>query len=273
MRLVTWWIVAVAALATAACSKPQEETQAPPAPPPEQAAAAPQADSAAIDAAIASTDRLETDRGQDGWRKPADVLAFMELRPGMKVLDYLAAGGYYTELISRTVGPSGQVIAYNNDPYLKYAKDEPAQRYGGNRLGNVMQVTTAPEEVPLPAESLDAVLFMQTYHDLYWRTKDNSWPPTDPAKSLARLTPALKAGAVVVVVDHVAAAGSDPAQTVDKSHRIDPEIIKRDFEAAGLQFEGESPLFRNSADDHTKEVFDESIRRKTDQVMYKFRKA
>lgn len=271
MRTVTWWTVVVAALATAGCSKPQQETQTPPAAPPEQTTAAPQAgDSAAIEAAMASTDRPDDDRAQDTWRKSAEVLSFMELRPGMKVLDYMAAGGYYTELISRTVGPSGQVIAYNNDPYLKYAGDKPAQRYGGNRLGNVVQVTTAPEEMPLAPESVDAVLFMQTYHDLYWRNKD--WPTTDPAKSLAHLAPALKSGAVVVVVDHVAAEGSNPAQTVDKLHRIDPAIIKRDFEAAGLKFEGESALFRNSADDHTKEVFDESIRHKTDQVMYKFRK-
>jgi predicted methyltransferase len=272
MRTVTWWTLVVAALATAGCSKPQQETQTPPAPPPEQTTAAPQAgDTAAIDAAIASTDRPSDDRDQDGWRKPADVLAYLELRPGMKVLDYLAAGGYYTELISRTVGPTGQVIAYNNAPYSKYAGKKPAERYGDNRLGNVTQVTTPPEEVPLEPESIDAVLFLQTYHDLYWKNKD--WPATDPAKSLAHLVPALKPGAVVVVVDHVAAEGSDPAQTVDKLHRIDPAIIKRDFEAAGLKFEGESPLFRSPADDHTKEVFDDTIRHKTDQVMYKFRKA
>jgi predicted methyltransferase len=114
------------------------------------------------------------------------------------------------------------------------------------------------------------VLFMQSYHDLYWRPKKD-WPATDPSKALAQLVPALKPGAVVVVVDHVANAG-DPTQTVTAMHRIDPAIIKRDFEAAGLTFDGESPLFANPADDHTKEVFDKSIRHKTDQVMYKFRK-
>jgi predicted methyltransferase len=247
MRPVTLWAIAVASLATVACSKPQQETQAPPPAPPEQATAAPHSgggDSAAIDAAIASTERPDGDRNQDSWRKP--------------------------ELISRAVGPDGQVIAYNNEPYAKYAGKEPAARYGDNRLANVKQVTTTPEAMPLEPESIDAVLFMQTYHDLYWRNKD--WPTTDPAKSLAHLAPALKPGAVVVVVDHVAAQGSDPTQTVDKLHRIDPQIIKRDFAAAGLKFEAESEVFRAPADDHTKEVFDDAIRHKTDQVMYKFRK-
>jgi predicted methyltransferase len=77
---------------------------------------------------------------------------------------------------------------------------------------------------------------------------------------------------VVVVLDHVAPAGADPLVSVDAMHRIDPAIVKRDFEAAGLKFESESSAFRNPADDHTKEVFDPSIRRKTDQFLYKFRK-
>jgi predicted methyltransferase len=77
----------------------------------------------------------------------------------------------------------------------------------------------------------------------------------------------------VVVVDHVANAGVEPTESATSMHRIDPAIIKRDFEAAGLKFESESPAFASSADDHSKEVFDKAIRYKTDQVMYKFRKS
>jgi predicted methyltransferase len=275
MRRLLWLAPQlVVALAVAACgSKSNEEAQAPAAPAPEPAAAAapaPTADRAAIDAALANTDRFAGDSEQDARRKSAEVLTFMELRPGMHVLDYFAAAGYYTELMSRVVGPEGKVIAYNNEEYRKFSQDAPTKRYGNNRLSNVTEVTTPVESLSLEPASLDAVLFMQSYHDLYWRNKD--WPKTDAAKALAQLTPALKPGAVVVVVDHVATAGSDPTQTVDKMHRIDPAIIKRDFEAAGLTFESESPLFANSADDHTKEVFDKAIRHKTDQVMYKFRK-
>lgn len=257
-----------------ACSKPQQETS-----PPESAqatapepAAAPAADAAAIDAAIANPNRLAGDKEQDSWRKPAVVLNYLELRPGMSVLDYMSAGGYYTELISNVVGPQGRVIAYNNAEYLKFAEDQPAKRYGDNRLANVAQLTTTVEDAPLDPASLDAALFVQSYHDLYWKSKDGSWPATDPARALAKVVPALKPGAVVVVVDHVAAAGGDPAVTVDATHRIDPAVIKRDFEAAGLVFDGESTQFQNPADDHTKPVFDDSIRHKTDQVIYKFRK-
>ncbi|MGH8168390.1 MAG: class I SAM-dependent methyltransferase, partial [Woeseiaceae bacterium] len=147
---------------------------------------------------------------------------------------------------------------------------------GDNRLSNVMQVTVPTGELALEPASLDAALFVQTYHDLYWQPQDAegqaSWPVIDPAQALAKLVAALKSGAVVVVVDHVAPAGSDPVAAANATHRIDPAVIKRDFEAAGLVFEAESPVFRNTGDDHTASVFDESIRHKTDQVMYRFRK-
>ena len=265
------------ALAVAACGgKSHEEAKAPEAAPPEQAAAAapaPAADAAAIDASVANADRPKEDKDQDAWRRPAEVLTFLELRPGLRALDYFAAAGYYTELMSRIVGAEGKVIAYNNDEYRKFSGDAPTKRYGNNRLPNVVEVTQPVDSVQLDPASLDTVLFMQSYHDLYWRPKDGSWPKTDAAKALAQLVPALKPGAVVVVVDHVANAGGEPTETVTAMHRIDPAILKRDFEAAGLKFDSESPVFANPADDHSKEVFDKSIRHKTDQVMYKFRKS
>ena len=271
-RLSTLAICLAISLAMAACSKPQEQAKAPEAPPPEPAAAAPapSADAAAIDAALANPDRFAGDADQDAWRHPAEVLNFLELRPGQHALDYFAAAGYYTELMSRVVGADGKVIAYNNPEYRKFAEDAPDKRYANGRLSNVVELTAPVEAMPLDPASLDAALFVQSYHDLYWRPK-KGWPVTDPAKALAQLVPALKPGGVVVVIDHVANAG-DPTETVNALHRIDPAVIKRDFEAAGLTFDSESPLFANTADDHTKEVFDKSIRHKTDQVMYRFRK-
>jgi predicted methyltransferase len=225
-----------------------------------------------VAAAITHPTRLAIDTEEDSWRKPAEVLRFLQVRPGAHILDYFAAGGYFTELLSYAVGPQGKVIAYNNQPYKKFAGAQPQRRYGEGRLPNVTQLTAPPETVELEPQSLDGALFMLAYHDLYWRPKNASWPPTDAAQALQRLVPALKPGAAVVVVDHAASAGSDPLQAVDALHRIDPEIVKRDFIAAGLQFEAESPVLQNPADDRTKPVSDVSVRRKTDRFIYRFRK-
>jgi predicted methyltransferase len=267
MRSSRW--ILVVALALAACGKQDGAVVVPSK---TTAPATSNADPAAIEAAIGSPDRLPGDADEDSWRRPAEVLTFLQVHRGERVLDYFSAGGYFTELLARAVGPDGQVIAYNNPAYLKFAADKPEQRYGKERLANVAQLTTPPEELPLQSNSIDAALFFLSYHDLHWIAKKGEWAPTDPAKSLAQLVAGLKPGATVVVVDHAAPAGSDPAQSVDAMHRIDPAVVRREFEAAGLVFDGDSDLFRNPADDHSKPVFDESIRHHTDQFMFRFRK-
>lgn len=82
----------------------------------------------------------------------------------------------------------------------------------------------------------------------------------------------MKPGAIVGVVDHVANPGGDTRAVVEKLHRIDPAILRADFERAGFVLEAESPMLRNPGDDHSLLVFDEKIRGKTDRAVFKFRK-
>jgi predicted methyltransferase len=226
----------------------------------------------AIAAAIASPDRPRADLEQDARRKPQQVLEFAGVAPGLYVIDVFSASGYYTELLARTVGATGYVYAYNNPPYARFAEKGIAARYAGNRLPNVKQVTTVIEDLNLVPSSLDVALFIMSYHDLYWRPADGSWPPTDPMLLLAKLYAALKPGGVVVVEDHVANPGGEPDKVVESLHRIDPSRVKQDFEKAGFVFDGESNVLAHPEDDHTKLVFDESIRGRTDQFLFRFLK-
>jgi predicted methyltransferase len=164
------------------------------------------------------------------------------------------------------------VIAYNNPAYARFAAKGIAARYADNRLPNVQQLTADVDKFELPARSLDAAIFVMSYHDLYWRPADGSWTPTDSMQMLRKLHAALKLGGVVVVQDHVAAPGSDTAAVVDKLHRIDPDVVRRDFKAAGFALEAESPMLAHPDDDHTKGVFDPAIRGRTDQFVFKFRR-
>ncbi|NJD31884.1 MAG: class I SAM-dependent methyltransferase [Gammaproteobacteria bacterium] len=231
-----------------------------------------EASRAAIAAAIASPDRPRADLEQDARRKPQQVLEFAGIAPGMYVIDVFSASGYYTELLARTVGATGYVYAYNNPPYARFAEKGIAARYAGNRLPNVKQITAPIEELQLIPASIDAALFIMSYHDLYWRPADGSWPATDPMLLLSKLHASLKPGGVVVVEDHVANPGGEPDKVVDSLHRIDPALVKRDFEKAGFVFDGESRVLAHPDDDHTKLVFDEAIRGRTDQFLYRFRK-
>ena len=235
-------------------------------------ARAPKADAAAISASIASTERPAADKERDAWAKPEAVLTFLGARPGMHVIDYFGGDGYYSELLARIVGPKGQVILYNNGGYASFAGKELAQRYANKRVPNTLIKVSEIGSLNLPANSLDAALFVMSYHDVYYTPEGAKAPMGDAAQMVGELLTALKPGGVVVVQDHVAVAGTDPATSVDKLHRIDPEAVKAVFEKAGYKFDGEDDTLKNAADDHTKLVFDPSIRHKTDQFIYRFRK-
>jgi len=256
---ITGALFAIAAVTLAGAADPAHATSEP-------------EESVAIDSALASPDRPEADRAQDERRKAREFLDFAGIEPGMRVLDAFAASGYYTELLARTVGSEGEVIAYNNPAYARFAAKGIEARYAGNRLPNVRQITVDVDKLELAPRSLDAVIFVMSFHDLYWRPADGSWTPTDPLQLLRKLHAALKVGGVVIVQDHVAAPGGDTAKVVDTLHRIDPAVVRRDFKAAGFALETESPMLAQPDDDHTKGVFDPAIRGRTDQFVFKFRR-
>lgn len=226
---------------------------------------------AAIAQAIASTERLAGDAEEDARRHPQEVLEFLGVEPGMRVLDFLAGGGYYTELLARVVGPDGTVIAYNNGLYTKFFGQRLEERLSGGRLANVRPLVAEANDLKLEAGEFDAALLVMSYHDLYHRPGEGE-VATDVPNVVVKLFAALKGGGTLVVQDHVAAPGADVVTAADTLHRIDPEAVKRDFAAAGFEFEDDSALFANAADDHSKGVFDESIRGRTDRFMLRFRK-
>jgi predicted methyltransferase len=114
---------------------------------------------------------------------------------------------------------------------------------------------------------LDVFWIAQNYHDLH----DKFLGPVDVPAFNRQVFEALKPGGLYVVLDHTAAKGA-PAEVTETLHRIEPETVKREIEAAGFQLVGESRILANPADSREKEVFDPAIRGRTDQFILKFRK-
>ncbi|MFQ5635551.1 MAG: class I SAM-dependent methyltransferase [Gammaproteobacteria bacterium] len=226
---------------------------------------------AAVDAAMNNPQRLAADRAQDDRRQASAVLAYFGIEPGMTVLDLYSGGGYYTELLSYLVGPEGRVVAHNNSPYLAFARNELAERYREGRLPNVERLVAENNELELPTRQFDAVLMIKAYHDVYFVDDENGWPEIDRAAFLQEVFDAMKPGAILGVVDHVAAPGA-PAETGGTLHRIDPALIRRDMTAAGFVFAGSSNVLRNPRDDYSRSVFDAVVRGHTDRVVLRFRK-
>jgi predicted methyltransferase len=220
--------------------------------------------------AVASDARPDSDRARDAGRKPAAVLEFFDIEPGMTVLDMFTGGGYYAEIISEVVGEQGKVIAQSNHAYLGFVGDVFEERFGSGRLTNVEVLMAENNELSLQADSLDAVMLVLSFHDLYYSDPENGWPRIDGPAFLAELKKGLKPGGIVAVIDHYAETGA-PAETGSSVHRIDPAIVMADMEAAGFVMDGQSDLLRNPADDLRKTVFAPEIRGKTDRFIMRFR--
>lgn len=222
--------------------------------------------------ALKTPDRSEKDKALDASRKPVEVFSFAGVRPGMRILDLYSGGGYNTEIFARVVGPKGEVIAHNNSTALAFDKEDLAARNYAVRLPQVRLLKAENNALYLAPRSLDMVYFGLDYHDIYWVSEKYGWNKIDGPKLLTELYQALKPGGLLIVVDHVAVSGAAPEETGQNLHRIDPAIVKAELTAVGFQFDDESTVLRNPHDDHTKPVFDPSIRGKTDRFVYRFKK-
>jgi predicted methyltransferase len=222
-----------------------------------------------VTAAIADKGRPEADVKRDADRKPAEMLEFAGVKPGMTVVDLIPGGGYFTRIFSKAVGPKGVVYAAYPPPRPSTDPAKPTPTPAVETIAadpayaNVKLLKAAPTSFSVPTKA-DVIWTSQNYHDLH------NIPNLDMAAFNKQAYDALKPGGVFVVLDHVGAAG-DPGIT-KTVHRIDPAVVKQEVTAAGFKFEGESTVLRNASDDHTKGVFDPSLRGHTDQFIYKFRK-
>lgn len=225
------------------------------------------APSTAVTAAVADKGRPEADTKRDADRKPAEMLDFAGVKPGDKVADFIPGGGYFTRIFAKAVGPTGKVFAVTNPPAPNATAPAPILAVAADpQYGNITVVSTGIGSFQLP-EQVDVFWTSQNYHDLYL-TRFN----LDVPAAVKTIYDSVKPGGVFIVLDHVAASGAEVGPTANTLHRIDPAAVRKTVEAAGFKFEGESKVLANPADDHTKGVFDASLRGHTDQFVYKFRK-
>jgi predicted methyltransferase len=195
---------------------------------------------AAVD--LSAPDRTAADRALDPGRHPAEMLAFFRVRPGQRVADLFAGGGYTTELLARAVGPTGAVFSQNN----AFVLDRFARAPWTARLALPANARVVPVErefdAPLPDEArdLDAVIFVLAYHDTVWQH-------TDRAAMNRAIFAALRPGGVYGIIDHSAAAGHglDDVQTL---HRIEQSALVAEVTAAGFRLDAEADFLRNPSD-------------------------
>jgi SAM-dependent methyltransferase len=155
---------------------------------------------------------------RDLWQLPDQIMDTLRIAEGSLVADLGAGGGWFTIRLARRVGANGLVFAEDIQPQMLEATMRRVAREG---LGNVRRVLGTAEDPRLPAGTLDAVLIVDTYHEL-----DNR------DAMLRNIAKSLKPQGRVGVVDFKR-DGLGPGPALEE--RVDPEQVVRDAEAAGLR--------------------------------------
>jgi predicted methyltransferase len=215
-------------------------------------------------AIIAAPDRTDADRQTDNRRDPLKLLVFTGARPGMKVLDMGAGGGYSSELMARVVVPTGTVYAQNPADLSERAKARFSARLQTPAGKNIVSLTR-PFDDPLPADvgELDLITFLFFYHD-------TTYMNVDRAAMNRKLYAALKPGRFLIIADHSARPG-DGTSVGKTFHRIEEAALRREVEAAGFKLVGEGDFWR-----HPEDTRDFSIQpppnKAVDEFVLKFQK-
>jgi len=209
--------------------------------------------------ALASPARPAEDKARDAVRKPIETVQYLGIKTGQTVIDVWAVGGWFTEVLSAAVGPSGKVIAQNPDFFTERPNFAATEKTRHDRLGNVQAVHG--ELAAANVMGADAAITALNLHDVYGQGGEAA------AVAFAKgVYDALKPGAVFGVIDHVGIAGQDNKAF----HRIQLEQARDVLVKAGFTIEAESNMLHDPADDHTKRVFD--LARHTDQFVIRARK-
>jgi predicted methyltransferase len=213
--------------------------------------------------AVANPARPKDDVAADASRAPGETLSFAGVKPGMTVAELFPGGGYFSRMLSDVVGPRGRVLGIENQGWKGAVKADQALLAEPGR-GNV-QLQVKPFGQFELTEKVDLFWITQNYHDL----KIAEYGQVDTAAFNRQVFQALKPGGVYFILDHQANPGTTTEQ-IAKLHRIEKAQVIREVTAAGFKLAAEGRFLNRPADDHTKGIFDDAIRGKTDQYALKF---
>ncbi len=195
-----------------------------------------------VKSAVDAADRAPEDRALDAGRRPDVVFSFFGIKPGMKVADLAAGGGYTTELLVRSVGPTGKVWGQNSPDMLAKFLDKPwaARLAKPVNAGIVSSARAFEDPLPEDAKDLDAVIMVLFYHDLYWVGSDR-------AKMNAAIMKALKPGGIFGIVDHSGRPGTGSSEAATL-HRIEEKVLVEDVTKAGFKLVESTDALREPSD-------------------------
>jgi predicted methyltransferase len=151
------------------------------------------------------------DPKRDERLQPNRVMDLLKIKEGSSVADIGAGSGWFTVRAARRIGNNGVVYAVDiNRDYLDYIE----KRAKHESLANIRTIVGKEDDPLLPANSVDAVLLLKTYHEV-----------AQPIRLLKRTREAMRTGALLGIIDRNG-KGDD--------HGIDKEIVIDEAGRAGF---------------------------------------
>ena len=205
----------------------------------------------ALAAALAHERRAE-DRARDDHRNPAETLAFFQVRPGMTVVDYMPAGGWYSRILIPYLGEQGTYVSLNPelhpsmtgywDMYRGTAEKFPAEARGwvGEEGARVLGANTGDDALDALAGTADRFLIFREIHNM----RRFGWLHD----SLVTARKLLKDDGLLGVVQHRAKADAPAGYTLgDNGYQREKDVIAI-FDAYGFELVGKSEVNANPKD-------------------------
>jgi predicted methyltransferase len=239
-----------------------------------------------IQSIVAAPDRTPADRNNDQRRMPEKMLAFLAVQPGMIALDLSAGGGYTTELLARTIGPTGKVYGQSQAPNPNLTPPSAPEgnsnpgATGAPSAGATSRPTSPPArmtsdaaltqrqqrlhtagtpaapiiaivqkfETPVPEALTNGKL---DFASLMFNYHDLGHMGIDRHAMNRALFTALKPGGTYVVADHAGRPGTGISEA-GTLHRIEEAFLRQEIESVGFKFVAEGGFLRNPNDPRDK---------------------
>jgi arsenite methyltransferase len=163
--------------------------------------------------------------GRDRWQRADEVVGALGLRPGARVADLGAGGGYFTFRLANAVGPAGKVYAVDVDEDLQAYVVHSARARG---ITNVEAIRGDRRDPRLPVP-VDLLFSSDAYHHL-----------ADRKAYFTCAREYLRPGGRAAIIDHV-------PQGIFAGwlgHGTAADVIRREMEGAGFRLAQEIDLLR-----------------------------
>jgi SAM-dependent methyltransferase len=165
--------------------------------------------------------------GRDEKLQVSRVMDLLGIKPGRNVADIGAGSGWFTVRAARRLANSGTVYAVDINPEaISYIE----QRTAKEQLHNVKTILSKPDDPQLPADSIDAVLLLKTYHEI-----------SHPISLLSNLRRSLKPAAKIGIIDR----NGD-----GQNHGVSKDVVIREANAAGYELKSSHDFVKGDGMDY-----------------------